>query len=104
MSKQRLSNREQLRKMLKGKEPGSVLSIELIATQAILAKSPEKAVSELIKLLSSVTQQASKHFIAEALGTTKDPRVIRPLLKAAADPQNETYRSNFIWPLDKHNV
>jgi hypothetical protein len=25
------------------------------------------------------------------------------LIKAAADPSNENYRSNFLWPLDEHN-
>lgn len=101
MSKHRLTNREQLRKRLKEVEPDSVLYQELVAVQTSIEKPTEKSVPELIKLLKVATTQVAKHFIAAVLGSTKDPRAIRPLMQAAVSPSNENYSSNFLWPLEK---
>jgi hypothetical protein len=101
MSKRKLTNREQLRKRLKEAEPNSILYQELVVVQASIKKPREKAVPELIKLLRVVTTQVAKHFIAAVLGSSKDPRAIRPLMRAAVAPENENYSSNFLWPLEK---
>jgi hypothetical protein len=101
MSKRKLTNREQLRKRLKEAEPTSILYQELVVVQASIEKPREKAVPELIKLLRVVTTQVAKHFIATILGSSKDPRAIRPLMRAAVAPENENYSSNFLWPLEK---
>jgi hypothetical protein len=103
MSKRRLTNREQLRKKLKEAEPTSVLYQELVLVQASIEKPLEKTVSELIRLLKVATTQEAKHFIATVLGSTKDPRVIKPLIKSADAPENETYRSGYLWPLELNN-
>jgi hypothetical protein len=103
MSKRRLTNREQLRKKLKEAEPTSVLYQELVLVQASIEKPLEKTVSELIRLLKVATTQEAKHFIAIVLGSTKDPRVIKPLIKSADAPENETYRSGYLWPLELNN-
>lgn len=100
MSKRRLTNREQLHKQLKAAEPDSVLHQELLAVLAGIEQPREKAVPVLVKLLKSLTTQKAKHFVAVALGATKDPRIIGPLMRAAIAPENENYRSNFLWPLD----
>lgn len=101
MSKRRLTNREQLRKQLKAAEPASVLHQELLAVLAGIERPKEKAVPVLIRLLRSLTTQEAKHFVAKVLGATKDPRVIRPLMRAAVALENENYSSNFLWPLEK---
>lgn len=101
MSKRRLTNREQLRKRLKEAAPSSVLYRELAAIQTSIEKRREKAVPELIKLLKVATTQEAKHFIAAVLGSAKDPRIIRPLMRAVIAPENENYSSNFLWPLEK---
>lgn len=101
MSKRKLTNREQLRKNLREAESNSVLHHELLTVQTCIKKSRVKAIPELIRLLKIVTTQEAKHFIAAILGSTKDPRIIRPLMQAAVAPENENYRSNFLWPLEK---
>ena len=103
MSKQRLTNREQLRKRLKEVEPDSVLHQELVIVQVNIEKPREKAVPELIRLLKVLTTQEAKHFIAAALGLAKDSRVIRPLMQAVSALENENYSSNFLWPLEKYD-
>ena len=103
MSKRRLTNREQLRKMLKEVEADSVLHQELLSVQAAIEQPKDRAVQVLIKLLKPLTTQAAKHFIAKVLGSTKDFRAIRPLIKAAAAPENEKYRSGYLWPLELNN-
>jgi len=101
MSKRQLTNREQLRKSLKEAEPNSVLHQELIAIKVSIEKPREKAVPELVKLLKAAKTQVTKHFIAAFLGSSRDPRAIRPLIHAAVAPENENYNSNFLWPLAK---
>jgi len=101
MSKRQLTNREQLRKRLKEADPSSVLYRELATIQANIEKPREKAILELIKLLKVATTQEAKHFIAAVLGSTRDPRIIRPLMRAAVAPENKSYSSNFLWPLEK---
>ena len=101
MSKRRLTNQEQLRKRLKEAEPTSTLYQELVVVQASMKKPRKKAVPELIKLLKVTTTQEAKHFIAAVLGSAKDPRAILPLMQAAVALENEDYRSNFLWPLEK---
>lgn len=103
MSKRRLTNREQLRKSLKETEPDSVLYQELRTVQTSIEKPREKAVPILIRLLKTATTQEAKHFIAAILGSAKDPRAIRPLMRAAVAPENENYSSNFLWPLENHD-
>lgn len=101
MSKRRLTNREQLRKMLREAEAGSTLHQELLTVMDSIERPKEKAVPVLIKLLQSLTTQEAKHFVAKALGSTKDPRAIQPLMRTAVSPDNENYNSNFLWPLEK---
>jgi hypothetical protein len=101
MSKRQLTNREQLRKNLREAEPNSILHQELLTVQTCIEKPRAKAVPELIKLLKVTTTQEAKHFIAAILGSTKDLRVIQPLMQAAVAPENENYNSNFLWPLEK---
>ena len=101
MSKRRLTNREQLRKRLKEANPSSVLHQELSTIQTSIGKPREKAVPELIKLLRVATTQEAKHFIAAVLGSTRDPQIIRPLMRASVAPENKNYSSNFLWPLEK---
>jgi hypothetical protein len=103
MSKRKLTNREQLRKRLKDAEPNSILYQELVAIQASIEKPHEKYVPELIRLLKVATTQEAKHFIAILLGSTKDLRVIKPLVISAGSPENETYRSGYLWPLELNN-
>ena len=103
MSKRRLSNREQLRKMLSEAEPSSLLKAELTLVQATIEQRSEQIVPRLIKLLKSVTEQAPKHFIAHALGLSNDKRAIRPLIRAAQATENEGYRANFLWPLENYD-
>ena len=103
MSKRRLTYREQLRKMIKEAEPNSVLSAELEAVRISIEKSKRQAITELIRLLKSSTHQDTKWFIARVLGTAKDERVIRPLMRAVQAPENKNYHSNFIWPLAKYD-
>jgi hypothetical protein len=100
MSKRRLTNREQLHKQLKDSEPNSVLHKEFRMVLAGMERPKEKAVPVLVKLLKSLTTQEAKHFVAKVLGSTKDSRVVLPLIRAAAAPENEGYRANYIWPLD----
>jgi hypothetical protein len=103
MSKRRLTNRQQLHKLLKEAEPNSILSAELEAVRNTIEQPRHKAITGLIKLLKPSTTQVAKHFIATLLGGAKDERVIRPLMRAANDRDNENYSSNFIWPLEKYD-
>ncbi len=103
MSKRRLTNREQLRKMLNEAEPGSILHSELLVVQASLEKPKPQSISELLKLLRVFTQRETQWFIARVLGTAEDPRVIRPLLRAALAPENATHSCNFLWPLENYD-
>jgi hypothetical protein len=103
MSKRQLTNREQLRKMLRETEAGSLLHSELLAVQEVLEKTGSQVVAKLLKLLAVLTQREVQWFIARVLGTAKDQRVIRPLLRAALAPENSTHRCNFLWPLEKYD-
>ncbi len=103
MSKRRLTHREQLRKMMKEAEPNSVLSAELEVVRISIEKSKCQAITELIRLLKTSTQQDTKWFIARVLGTAKDERVIKPLMRAAEAIENDNYSSNFLWPLEKYD-
>lgn len=103
MSKRRLTNREQLRKMLKEAEQGSILHSELLIVSASLNFPRQKAVSELLKLLTAFTQRETQWFIARVLGKAKDQRVIRPLLRAALAPKNTGYSCDFLWPLTRYD-
>ena len=103
MSKRRLTNREQLRKMLREAEADSLLHSELLAVQDILEKPGSQTITKLIKLLATLTQRETQWFIARVLGTAKDQRVIRPLLRAALAPENATHRCNFLWPLENYD-
>ena len=103
MSKRRLTNLEQLRKMLRAAEAGSLLHSELLAVQEILGKTGSQAVAKLLKLLAVLTQREAQWFVARVLGTAKDQRVIRPLLRAALAPENSTHRCNFLWPLENYD-
>lgn len=101
MSKRRLTNRQRLRKSLKEAEPDSVLYKELLTISAAIEKPRETSIGKLIKLLKIATTQEGKYFIAAVLGSAQDVRSIRPLMQAAIAPENENYRSNFLWPLEK---
>lgn len=103
MSKRRLTHQEQLGKMIKGADPSSILSTELATVQLSLVKPRRQAVTELIKLLKTVSQRETQWFIGKVFATVKDERVIRPLLHAALAPQNATHRSNFLWPLENYD-
>ncbi|WP_151087220.1 hypothetical protein [Hymenobacter baengnokdamensis] len=103
MSKRQLTTRQQLRKELKEAEAGSVLQSELTTVLASMAIPIAKSIPTLLKLVKSATTQAAKHHAAKLLAATKDPRIIRPLLQAAAAPENEGYRSGYLWPLELHN-
>lgn len=103
MSVRRLTNQEQLRKMLKEAMPGSVLQAELSAVQVAIIKPRRQGVTDLIKLLKSSTQRETQWFIGKVFGTAKDERVIRPLMKAAQDPANENYQTRFLWPLEHYD-
>ena len=103
MSKHSLTTRAQLRKDLKGADPTSFLHNELMTVWASTAMPREKAIPTLLKLLKSATTQKAKHHAAKLLAVTRDPRVVRPLIRAAAAPENEGYRSEYLWPLEQHN-
>lgn len=89
--------------MLKEAQPDSVLYKELLAVQACIEKPREKAVPVLIKLLKSATTQVAKHCIAKILGSTKDSRVVIPLIRAANSHENEGFKSGYLWPLESNN-
>lgn len=103
MSKRRLTNREELRKQLRDAEPDSILHKELLTVMVGIEQPRDAAVPALIKLLRSLTTQKAKHFVAVILGSTKDPRVVKPLIQAAASIKNEQYSSNYLWPLDSNS-
>ncbi len=86
--------------MIKEAELDSKLHQELLSVQAAIEQPKEKVVPVLIRLLKLLTMQEAKHFIAKVLGSTKDLRAIGPLIKAATAPENETYRSGYLWPLE----
>ncbi|MFD1468227.1 hypothetical protein ACFQ48_08330 [Hymenobacter caeli] len=103
MSKRRLTHREQLRKMIKAAEPGSILSNELAAVQAIILKPKYRATTELLNLLKPVLQQETKWFITTIFESVRDERIIRPLMRAMQAPENTKCRSFFLWPLIKYD-
>lgn len=103
MSKHSLTNRQQLHKELKKAEIGSTLHEEIKILIGIITPSGKRIIPPLLKALKSSTTQTAKHHTARILAVTKDSQVIRPLLRAAAAPENEGYRSGYLWPLELHN-
>ncbi|RZK31963.1 MAG: hypothetical protein EOO61_17385 [Hymenobacter sp.] len=104
MSKRSSTSGQQLRKELQEAETGSVLHSELTTVLASLAMPITKSIPALLKLVKSATTQAAKHHAAKLLAATKDPHIIRPLIQAAAAPENKGYQSGYLWPLELHNI
>ena len=103
MSKRRLTHREQLRKMIKEAEPGSILSNELMIVQAIIFQPKYQSTTGLLSFLKPALQQETKWFITMILESARDERIIRPLMRAVQAPENANCRSYFLWPLTKYD-
>lgn len=61
------------------------------------------AIPALIKFLTPDLQHSTKWFIAQVFEKIRDERIIRPMMRAAAAPENDGYRANFLWPLLKYD-
>lgn len=103
MSKRRLTNSEQLRKLLKENQSDSTLIAELKAVEIIIGNPRHLAVPALIKFLTPDLQHLTKWFIAQVFEKIRDERIIRPMMRAAIAPANDGYRANFLWPLLKYD-
>ncbi|MDO7852681.1 HEAT repeat domain-containing protein [Hymenobacter convexus] len=104
MSKPRLTNREKLQKLLKEAEADSTLHEELLAVKSAIEKPNYQAVTTLIKLLGQIQNQSVKELVAKIIASTKDNRATQALLRAAGDSQNEGYRANYLWPLERNGI
>lgn len=84
------------------REAGSdvALQAELAGIQVAIEKPKMQAVTALIKLLKTSVCRETQWFIGRVLGTCKDPRAIKPLMRAAIAAENTTHRCNFLWPLE----
>ena len=100
MSKRRLTHRERLKQMIREAESNEALQRELLAVQIALEKPRPQAVKVLINLLKTSSCRETQWFISKVLGTSKDPRAIKPLMQSAVALENKGYSCNFLWPLD----
>ncbi|MCC3157460.1 hypothetical protein LJ737_09430 [Hymenobacter sp. 15J16-1T3B] len=62
-----------------------------------------KAIGLLMKRLNATPHQEVKYFISRVFEKAKDERVLRPLLKAIADPGNTGFAANFIWACSSYD-
>ena len=103
MSKRKITYGETVKQMLREAGANEKLRGELVAVQVALARTTAQAVTALIKLLKTSACHETQWLIGKVLGTIKDPRAMKPLMKAAIAPENERYSCNFLWPLEKYD-
>ena len=103
MSKRKIAYGETVKKMLRDAGANEALRSELFAVQVALARTTAQSITVLIKLLKTSACRETQWLIGRVLGTIKDPRAIKPLMRAAIAPENEGYSCNFLWPLGKYD-
>ena len=96
MSKRKITYGETVKKMLRDAGANEALRSELFALQVALARTTAQSVTVLIKLLKTSACRETQWLIGRVLGTIKDPRAIKPLMKATLAPENEGYSCNFL--------
>ena len=54
-------------------------------------------VAKLLALLKQASGHVTTHYLAQLLGMARDPRVLRPLMRAAVNPANAGYNARYLW-------
>ncbi|RTQ46503.1 hypothetical protein EJV47_21350 [Hymenobacter gummosus] len=99
MATKRLTHRQRAQQYLReAKAAGNAaLAEEFGQVLHELEQPRKKAVGLLMKRLAATPHFETKYFISRLFETVQDERVLRPLMRAIADPANAGYTANFIW-------
>ncbi|OON69667.1 hypothetical protein [Hymenobacter sp. CRA2] len=99
MTKKRLTHRQRAQQYLREAQAAgnTALAGEFVQVLHELEQPRKQAVGLLMKRLAATPHFETKYFISRVFETVKDERVLRPLMRAIADPANVGYTANFIW-------
>ncbi|RAK65143.1 hypothetical protein [Hymenobacter edaphi] len=99
MAKKQQTHRQRAQQYLREAQAAGNTALAGEFAQVLLEIEQRKAqaIGRLMKRLLATPHFETKYFISRVFEKAQDERVLRPLMKAIADPANEGYAASFIW-------